>query len=812
MAMSLDSTQIMASAGTTLSEALEAQLPGLSVLQSDGSTVSGARVRLRGPNTMVGSSEPMLIVDGLRVDARQEATLIAFGTRTSRLDDVARSDVARVDVLPGAAAAMMFGPGAAHGAIVITTKRGQPGPLHWRARAESRLAQVATSFPANYHMNGVSTTNGQPVADCWLMMIARGQCTPQSLSVWNPLERASPFRTAWTAAGNAGVSGGFGNTGIYAGASAERALGVTDNDDLGRLSLRTNVQRQIGSTLNVEAGGSFVRSSAGMSPSSNVISNGLFGTATDDAYHGFRPSASPDEARERDTHWSSGVSAEWQARPWLRARASYGKDHVGQDEIFRAATLSGGNLFPFVTNGEVAHSTNTLRTSVSASHELSSRLRMRGVASLGYDEWKSNFHTHDSTGTSTAGVFSSATYNAKSKISGPWVREQVSLGDRGLLAAALRWELGETRFGDEPSGPLRSASASWLLGTLGAIQRIRVRAAYGEGRTWFDDDQILFQQTLFSGAPSASNRQRASELEAGVDANVGNRISVAFTAYHASDSELLTLRPVTGPFGGIAYALDGGGGMKNEGLELLTGARVLESRALREDLTVALSAMRNRVRTLGSHPYTIGDGWRAMPGYPLNGLWATPYTFADANSDGLIAPEEVHLGDTAVYLGSALPTREIALRSLTTFARRVELMVVLDHRGGYRVANNNERLRCARALCRAMQDPSAPLSDQARAVYASSLFQGATSGYIEDASFVKLREVTLRWSLPASLARHLGVPNGAISLAGRNLATWTRYGGLDPELSSQGFDVLPRAELGQMPLTRQYALRFDVAR
>src|SRR5439155_4440199 len=187
---------------------LQARVPGLSVLRSGGSAAEGSRVQLRGPHSILMTTEPIVIVDGIRVDAMQESSVIDVGVRTSRLDDIAPEDVARVNVLPGPAAASLFGPGAAGGALVITTKRGDSGPLAWSGRAESRLGMVPDVFPANYRRRGIATATGQPTTNCDLITVPSGACAPTSLDVWNPFEQASRFRTARTAAGNVSLAGG----------------------------------------------------------------------------------------------------------------------------------------------------------------------------------------------------------------------------------------------------------------------------------------------------------------------------------------------------------------------------------------------------------------------------------------------------------------------------------------------------------------------------------------------------------------------------------------------------------------------------
>jgi hypothetical protein len=80
--------------------------------------------------------------------------------------------------------------------------------------------------------------------------------------------------------------------------------------------------------------------------------------------------------------------------------------------------------------------------------------------------------------------------------------------------------------------------------------------------------------------------------------------------------------------------------------------------------------------------------------------------------------------------------------------------------------------------------------------------------YIEDASFVKIREVSIAWDMPKQLASRLGpVKTLRVDLAGRNLATFTGYSGLDPEVSNFGAQAIGRNyDVAPYPPSRSYWL------
>ena len=85
-------------------------------------------------------------------------------------------------------------------------------------------------------------------------------------------------------------------------------------------------------------------------------------------------------------------------------------------------------------------------------------------------------------------------------------------------------------------------------------------------------------------------------------------------------------------------------------------------------------------------------------------------------------------------------------------------------------------------------------------------------GYIEDAKFVKWRELSVRLEVPAKMSSRFGALAGAsVSLSGRNLHTWTKYRGLDPEIAETGGSAgYSQGEFNTQPPTRAYTIRFDL--
>jgi TonB-dependent starch-binding outer membrane protein SusC len=161
-------------------------------------------------------------------------------------------------------------------------------------------------------------------------------------------------------------------------------------------------------------------------------------------------------------------------------------------------------------------------------------------------------------------------------------------------------------------------------------------------------------------------------------------------------------------------------------------------------------------------------------------------------------------------VGPALPSRFLSLSNTITLFRDFRVYGLLDYQGGHWLYNHKEYDRClTRANCERLN--SGTISDTLRAIYRTQSF------YLEKADFMKLREVSVSYTVPRRYTQRAGVDALALTLTGRNLATWTDYTGLDPEVSGYGANQqrtnpssFIRADAYPMPQTRRMSFSFNV--
>jgi hypothetical protein len=296
--------------------------------------------------------------------------------------------------------------------------------------------------------------------------------------------------------------------------------------------------------------------------------------------------------------------------------------------------------------------------------------------------------------------------------------------------------------------------------------------------------------------------ERSTEFEGGFEAQfVGGRFSVDATYYNKRTSDALIAAIVPPSYGVVTRQVSNLGAVRNRGLELQLNAVPVDGSSVGWDLALMGSANDNEVLDLGNTPPQIFDASRIVVGYPIGGLWARPILgWEDKNKDGLLTysadptKNEVFVGDSAIFRGYSTPRYQATLTSGWEFLRRaLRVQTLLDYRGGNRWFNDTERLRCQRPNCQGRNFPGAPFELQAANIARLEHPANTLDGYFQAGSFVRLREVSVRYALPSSAAASLlHGRSAALSVAARNLKLWTNYLGTDPETAyniTSGTDV-----------------------
>ncbi len=189
------------SPAATLPDLLATRVPGVFAPLTSGEPGAGRLLRIRGANSINGSNDPILIVDGVQVNARQidpPRVGSIFGGATgqsnnnfalSPLDQIDPNSIAKIEVLKGPSAVAAYGSHAANGVIVVTTKRGQVGPARWAMSGQWGMEYIPGKYPLNYYAFGRNNLTRTPM-QCTIEQRITG-CTVDSVVSYQILNDAS---------------------------------------------------------------------------------------------------------------------------------------------------------------------------------------------------------------------------------------------------------------------------------------------------------------------------------------------------------------------------------------------------------------------------------------------------------------------------------------------------------------------------------------------------------------------------------------------------------------------------------------------
>lgn len=433
---------------------------------------------------------------------------------------------------------------------------------------------------------------------------------------------------------------------------------------------------------------------------------------------------------------------------------------------------------------------------------------------------------------------------------------QATLGYRNLafLTGAVRRDRSSKFSTSQTNQVYPKVSGSLVLSDLDfwknasfnrAVNSLKLRASYGEAGNLtgigaydrfyqFSPVGFLGKNTITPGTQLANpdvRPERMAELEGGADLSfLNNRISLGATIYHQKISDLIVNRNLA-PSSGGSSIVNNVGTMENRGLEVVLDVVPVKTKDLNWDITLIFNRNRNKVLSLPNAQAISVDNAAGAPVYLLQGQAAGVFygtTYA-RNADGslLLTPQGLPQDERGTQTagsvnytvthgsdGQPVGTSVNALIgnpnpkwtgsfSTNLSYKKLSLHVLLDAVQGFSVFNADKRTRQGVGLGNlAEQELRGELPrGYIFAVYNTQAFR------VDDGSFVKLREVALNYTLPLLLK---GVSALNVALVGRNLISWDKYNGFDPETNAGGSSDLLRAiDFGNVPIPRTYQLKLS---
>jgi TonB-linked SusC/RagA family outer membrane protein len=850
--------QVTTVPATSVDKALQGKIAGANIQTNSGAPGGGAQIQIRGINTVIGASDPLIVVDGVIYSNVTVAsglyTVTGSGSASgtgpqqddggNRLADLDPDDIASVEVLKSAAASSIYGSKAANGVIIITTKRGLGGAP--KATITQRV--------------GFSDLLRGPASRAFTVAEAQDLYnSPEDSLVIDSLELSNGtlpfFDHLQEAAGNRplayetslSVSGGNDNTKYFVSGDWSHTGGIINNTDAGRQNLRVNLDQRLGDKFSLTLSNAYTRTTTDNGTTNNDNSGagityalayipsfvplvrdslGLFPQPAF-TYQNANPLQTIALASNAQTvnRFTGGATMTYQAlsggKHDLKIVGGAGADVFNQNNtVFAPPDLyfEATQQFPGVSTLGSAESrqVNWNLNAIDAFTPSSQTMSFTTSAGLQFEDRQLDQSRSTASGLleGQSNIDQGALFgqpfelNTHEKTFAMYAQESLEAFDSKLLAeVGLRAERSSVFGNPDQYFVYPKISAAYRFpNLLGEGSDFKVRGAYGE-----TGNQPLFGQkftTLIGGQNYAGGAgvvvggvagspniepERVREFETGFDASpFHGRATLEFTWYERHTTNLLLPR-TPAQSTGYTEVIANGGELKNTGIEMALGVAAVQD----HDFTWTVHSTFSRTRSLvvklpgtGFSPPTAGFGlafgeFFVQQGQPIDQIIGQ----TAINPDGSFVVKS---------FGSASPNWDWTVGNDFTY-KHFFLTSLWDWQNGGLAQNQTLSLYDCNLLT---SDAGTP----AGIARANDCFDGIATPYVQSTSFLKLREVSIGYSLPENMAKHFfGSSDVKIEATGRNLLIFTNYFGYDPESSNYGQQAVTRnVDLGPYPPSRQF--------
>lgn len=836
-------------------ELLSGRTSGVTVQFATGTVGSGTRIRVRGASSLTLSNEPLVYVDGSRVNVDPKSLTVfagADGQETGALN-INPENIKSIQVLKGASAATLYGTEAANGVIRIQTKDGTgiDEGTRWHFWAEAGLQTEPNNYPANW--KAVSPQGNS----CPLTSAAAGECTQAEIKTFNLVEdpATTPFKTGERAQGGGSARGQVEGINFFASGEYEFSRGVYgEENELTKANIRGNFGGQLAEDLSLNVNTGYVSKDVTLPQNDNniwgTLTNGLLGGVEEGTWgFGFSPEEiSRIDTRQNSENFTGSAQLDWQVSNWLSFRATGGLDIANNkdQQLFPVGAINFGRLgLGQRTSNSIRSENYTAEGFLRAELPLTDAIQSRTTLGSQYfvELSRSVFATGEeivpgTNSVSTAATTTAGESNTESRTLGAFAQQRFSWKDRLFVTGGLRVD-DNSAFGTDFSRVwYPSANVSWVVtdepwfNPGGWLGKLRVRGSFGQsGNQPGTTDAVRFLQGVPVTAPGGldaigvtfeggnlGNRElepeRTTEFEGGFDASVfEGRLTVSGTYYNSTTEDALVERTLAPSLGATEERFVNLAEVQNEGVEGEVSALLIDQNQFHLNLNLTGSYNDNTLIDLGKGiaPIQVEEITEHREGRPLASYWDEPITgFEDRNGDGILVPSEVTVGDTLEFLDPRRPPTQLSASPTLTLFENVRINSLWQARLGHSVHNETESFRCGIGNSRFRHDPSSPLRKQAACL--GIAFKNTEAGFVQEADFVRLREVSVSIEAPQAWARRLiGVRSLSLTLSGRNLGVWTKYDGIDPEVNKTGGSNFLTGSFFTQPPLRFWNARVNVS-
>lgn len=844
---SVESADLQEAPNTSTLQSLQGQLAGVQIQQSSGDPSGGTDIRLRGTGTVLGSAGPLIVLDGVIISNDSPELIRVGGLTQNRLLDVNPNDIARVEVVKGAAAAALFGSRANNGVVQLFTKTGQEDT---RVTYSTRFETQAIRDDLDVNM--AKNDQGQFLGN-------DGTPLPEGQRRWDWQDFI--FTRAYGTEQNLSISGGSGDTRFYTSLGFTSNQGVIDESSFRRWNATARVEHTLTDWVNVTAGARYSNSESDDVPNGGL--NTLFGSLTGFI---FGPNTFDPRRNERGEFPDGAIFS----NPLeVQARFDFGQetnrfigdfqvdltpvdgltiDYTAGLDIFEQTGTSfipRGVDTPGFTTGFARRAELTnfqLNTDLNVRYETDLLPSLSSTSLVGGTFQYENEDTFNGESQDLAPIAETAGSGTSSRnfsefrspltIYGGFGQQKFGIADRLFVTGALRLDASSS-FGEGNRLQLYpKVSSSFVVSeydfwqeALGAVLpsfKVRGSVGWSGGLTSIGafDRFTVFNAQSFGDKPGLQpspqlgaedvEPERQREIEIGADFSIlSDRLSLEFTYYNQETEDLLLQKSVA-PTTGFNSELDNIGTAENAGIELRVKGVPIDRENLRWTSTGTYTRNRNEISGIPGETgrVIIPSSFRvsvAQNGEPIGSFFGPAF---ERNENGQVVDTEGNVmseDDDGFWRPASCDVSESGCSGIPAQAAQDKIIgnpepdFTFSWINQFQVGDNlrfrfqfdgeigQDVFNFTRRV--GAFPPFGTLEDFERELEGDlpDGYGGQVfnifENWVEDGSYVKLREVSVNYTFRPS-----GVPIQSIRLnaSGRNLFSFDDYNGYDPEINTGG--------------------------
>ena len=835
-------------------QSLQGQTPGLTVISNSGEPSKSAVFQIRGTNSINSGTSPLFILDGVPISSAD------FNT-------ISPGDIESISVLKDASSTSIYGARAANGVVVITSKRGLAlDKAKVTMRAQWGFSQLASEdnwmmmntperiqfekeigLDAGQDYNLLSRTDVN-----WLDKVFNDRAPLQSyeLSVNRATDRLNYY-----------VSGGFYDQDGIAQNSSFRRYNFRANAEVKAsnwLKVGTNTMMAYEEVEQAEEGEMAlytpISGSRFMLPYwSPYNQDGSLASENDGTWAGIGQNPIEWMANNPVSHEKykllSTVFMEVTPIKNLTVRAQFGADYAHSTAFMRSYpsyVINNKSGRAGRSSSDILNLTETLtanyRWTPDEDHSFNFLLGQEGIdyRSTGF-QVVTRGQNHDRLTNVTSGTRASSwidSTNAYSYLSF-FFRGEYNFKDLYYAEAAVRTD-ASSRFGkDHRWGAFWSLGFMWNIKNELFLKDVKwlthAQIKLSTGTSGNSDIPYYDHLALVSGKANYNDQAGLYPLQSGNEDlgweqtwanNVGvslgffNRLNVNVDFYHKKTTNILMSVPMSYAATGEASRWENIGAMMNRGVEIAIDGDVIHTKDFIWNLSANVSYNKNKLLELynGIEEYVNSTtGLKYVVGHPTHEFFLNRYAGVNpVNGDALWytangeLTTEYREGDK-VMTGKTYDSPWTGGFGTALSWKGLSLSVQFTWMAGRYVMNNDRFFEESNGLYSSYNQSKRLLYDRWKKpgdmtdIPRYGVVAQLDDRFLENTSFLRLKNLTLGYSLPQPLLRKTNFFTSArVFLQGQNLLTWTGFTGLDPEVANNVYRA-------QYPASRQFTLGIEVS-